>query len=221
MFEIESGYPRDLERLAAHISQPKFPLAFRQFLFTLDHPDETLPLAIDSCPQFEGDIKVYHSAVAHFYAPSDLCGAGGMYCEQIRSTPTFHGHSHHDTVFVVLDDSKPGMEGMEIGRVLLFFSFVYRRKSYPCALINWFVHDDEPDADTGMWPVQLECDGRGVPTVQVIPLETIARGAHLLPIYGHERVPDDFSYHDALDSFNSFFLNHYIDHHAHEFIASQ
>jgi hypothetical protein len=40
MFEIESGYPRDLEKLAAHISQPKFPLAFRQFLFALDHPDE-------------------------------------------------------------------------------------------------------------------------------------------------------------------------------------
>jgi hypothetical protein len=113
------------------------------------------------------------------------------------------------------------MKGMEIGWVLLFFSFVYRRKSYPCALINWFVHDDEPDADTGMWPVQLECDRRGVLTVQVIPLETISHGAHLLPIYGHERVPNDFSYHDALDSFNSFFLNYYIDHHAHKFIASQ
>jgi hypothetical protein len=72
-----------------------------------------------------------------------------------------------------------------------------------------------------MWTVQLECDRRGTPTVQVVQLETIARGAHLLPIYGQERVPDDFSYHDALDSFNSFFLNHFIDHHAHEFITSQ
>jgi len=47
-----------------------------------------------------------------------------------------------DTVFVVLDDSKPGMEGMEIGQVLLFFLFYYCRKPYSCALIKWFVHDE-------------------------------------------------------------------------------
>jgi hypothetical protein len=216
--KIESGYPRNLEKLAEHVSQPKLPLAFRQFLFILDHPDQPSPSAIDDCPQFQGEIKVYHSAVASFYTPSDCCGVGGICHEQIRSTPSFHGHPCHDTVFIVLDDTKPGME---IGRVLLFFSFSYRRKSYSCVLINWYVHDDEPDADTGMWTVQLECDRRGTPTVQVVQLETIARGAHLLPIYGKERVPDDFSYHDALDSFNSFFLNHFIDHHAHEFITSQ
>jgi hypothetical protein len=140
--------------------------------------------------------------------------------EQIRSTPFFHGHPRRDTAFVVLDDSKPGMEGMEVGRVLLFFSFHYRQKSHSCTLINWFVHDNECDPDTGMWTVQLECDQRGEPTVQVISLDTIARGAHLLPVYGSTRVPDDFSHHDALDSFNSFFVNHFIDHHTHEFIGS-
>ena len=113
------------------------------------------------------------------------------------------------------------MEGMEIGRVLLFISFYYRRKPYSCALINWFVHDDEPDADTGMWTVQLERDQKGEPTVQVILLKTIARGAHLLPVYGSTRVPDNFSHHDALDSFSSFFVNHFVDHHAHELITSQ
>lgn len=198
-----------------------FPLAFRQFLSMLDHPDRPPPSEIDACPQFEGNIKVYHSAIATFYAPSDLCGSGGMRRERIRSTPAFHCHPRCDTVFVVLDDSKPGMEGMEIGRVLLFFSFCYRRKTYSCALINWFIHDDEPDADTGMWTVQLERDQKGEPTVQVIPLETIARGAHLLPVYGSTRVPDGFSHHDALESFNSFFVNHFVDHHTHEFITSQ
>ena len=69
--------------------------------------------------------------------------------------PYFHGHPRHDTVFVVLDDFQLGMNGMEIGRVLLFFSFHYRGKHFSCALINWFVHDDEPDTDTGMWMVQL------------------------------------------------------------------
>ena len=53
------------------------------------------------------------------------------------------------------------MEGMEIGQVLLFFSFEYRRKNFSCALINWFIHTDERDPDTGMWIVEQElghCD---------------------------------------------------------------
>jgi hypothetical protein len=110
-------------------------------------------------------------------------------------------------MFVVVDDSKPGMEGMEIGWVLLFFLFDYHQKSHSCALINWFVHDNECDLDMGMWTVQLECDQKGEPSVQVIPLETIACGAHLLPVYGSTRLPDDFSHHDTLDSFYSFFIN--------------
>lgn len=138
--------------------------------------------------------------------------------ELIRSTPIHYGHQRRDTVFVVLDDSEPGMCGMEIGRVQLFFSFAYQQNSFSCALINWFLHNDEPDEDTGMWTVQLECD-RGIPTLQVIEIDAIARGAHLLPVYGSTRVPDDFSHHDALDSFNSFFVNHFVDHHTHEFIT--
>ena len=62
---------------------------------------------------------------------------------------------------MVLDESKKGMEGMEIGRVLLFFSFQYCRRNFSCTLINWFVHDDKPDHDTGMWTVQMERDRHG------------------------------------------------------------
>ena len=218
---VESSYPRDLVVLAVSIKQPTFPLALRQFLYMHENPDHELepPSTIEDCPQFHGEIKVYHSATAIFYAPSDLCGAGGMRRELIRSTPCFHGHPRRDTVFVVLDESHSGMRGLEVGRILLFFTFSYRRKHFSCALINWFVHHSEPDTDTGMWAVQLECDRRGIPTVQVIEVETIARAAHLLPIYGSERVPEDFSHHDALDSFRSYFVNHFVDHHAHEFVG--
>ena len=73
-------------------------------------------------------------------------------------------------MFVVLDESKRGMAGMEIGHVLLFFSFSYHRKLFSCALINWFVHDEEPDRNTGMWTVQLEHDRRGLPMVEVIDI---------------------------------------------------
>ena len=215
----EPRYPQNLHLLAEFINQPCLPLALRRFLFVHNHPEQQVPVELKELPLFEGQIKVYHSAIATFYAPSDLCGAGGLRHERIRSTPSFFGHDRRDTVFVVLDEAKSGMEGMEIGRVLLFFSFQYRRKSFSCALINWFIHDDEPDRDTGMWTVQLEHDRSGRPTVEVIDIDSIARGAHLLPVYGSSRVPDEFDYHDALDSFNSFFVNHFIDHHAHEFIT--
>lgn len=158
--------------------------------------------------------------VAVFYAPSDLCGAGGMKSECTQSTPCFQGYAHCNTVFVVLNDSLPGMKGMEIGCVLLFFSFHYHRKDYSCALINWFIHTDQLDNDTGMWMGESECDQNGHPMVQVITIDTIACAAHLLPIYGSSRVPDDFSHHEALDRYRSFFVNHFVDHHAHEFIMT-
>ncbi|KAN0132708.1 hypothetical protein V8E53_009379 [Lactarius tabidus] len=164
-------------------------------------------------------IKVYHSALATFYAPSDLSGSGGLWHEQIQSTPNFFGHPHHDTVFVVIDNSQLGMEGMEIGHILLFFSFEYRCKNFSCVLINWFVHADSRDSDTGMWTMRQEFDRCGEPTLEVIHLNSIARAAHLLPVYGQSHIPEDFNHHTALDSFNSFFVNHYVDHHAHEFIS--
>jgi hypothetical protein len=217
----EPAYPSQLHALATYINQPKFPLVFMQFLYKYGHSNEQIaPSTIEECSAFEGVIKVHHSAVATFYSPSDLSGSGGLRREQIRSTPNFFGHPRRDTVFVVTDDSQAGMEGMEIGRVLLFFSFEYRRKTFPCALINWFVHTDGRDPDTQMWTVKPEFDRRGEPTLEVIHLDSIARAAHLLPVYGQSRVPEDFDYHTALDSFNSFFVNHYIDHHAHEFIGT-
>jgi hypothetical protein len=87
-------------------------------------------------------------------------------------------------VFVILDEDKCGMDGMVIARVLLFFSFKYWWHDYSCAFVNWFVITDEnPDTDTGMWTVQLEHNELGeCPTFQVIDINSIAQGAHLLPI---------------------------------------
>ena len=217
----ESGYPSQLHPLAVHIKQPKFPLAFAQFLYKISHPTEQIaPSTLAECPAFDGTIKVYCSAMATFYAPSDLSGSGGRRSELIRSTPSFFGHPRRDTVFVVTDNSQPGMQGMEIGRVQLFFSFEYRRKSYSCALINWFVHGDERDPDTGMWVVTPELDRHGEATLEVIQVDCIARAAHLVPVYGNSRVPEDFDFHNALDSYRSYFVNHFVDHHAHEFIGT-
>ncbi|KAJ7898931.1 hypothetical protein B0H14DRAFT_2556982 [Mycena olivaceomarginata] len=74
--------------------------------------------------------------------------------------------------------------GLIIGRVLLFFSFVFVERVFECALVNWLVPvGDTPDPDTGMWVVELERQ-RGVPTVAIIPVDSIARAAHLIGVYG-------------------------------------
>ncbi|KAF8263399.1 hypothetical protein EI94DRAFT_1597543, partial [Lactarius quietus] len=126
-----------LDALVVHIKQPKFLLLFSQFLYKCCHPDvQTTPSTLKECPAFDGTIKIHHSTIATFYAPSNLSGSGSLQCKQIQSTPSFFGHPCHDSVFAVTDDSWPGMEGTEIRHIQLFFSFQYQCKDYSCALIN-------------------------------------------------------------------------------------
>ncbi|KAJ7759463.1 hypothetical protein B0H14DRAFT_2404091, partial [Mycena olivaceomarginata] len=143
---------------AAYIHQPRFLDLFRRFLYEELNgpPEDDGPLvAIDACPVFAGRITVHHSAIARFYAPSDLGGAGGMYRERIRSNPDWHGYARRDTVLV--DVAAPVMCGLVIARVQLFFSFIFRDQRYECALVNWLVPvGDVPDPDTGMWVVEVE-----------------------------------------------------------------
>ncbi|KAM6491500.1 hypothetical protein JOM56_013069 [Amanita muscaria] len=180
----EPRYPRNLEPLSKDITQPQFPLVLRRFLYSILHPDYDNVGPPVSLPSFNSPIRVYHSAVARFYAPSDLCGAGGMSRETIRANPRWHKTQRYDTVFVALDD-QPGMRGMVIARVLLFFSFQFRRRNFECALVNWFVQEhDEPHPDTRMWEVHPELEPDGSRVLNVIHIDTIIRGAHLLPVFG-------------------------------------
>ncbi|KAF8263398.1 hypothetical protein EI94DRAFT_1597502 [Lactarius quietus] len=57
--------------------------------------------------------------------------------------------------------------------------------------------------------------------MEVIHVDLIAQAAHLFPVYGNSWVPKDFDHHCALDAYNTFFVNHFVDHHAHEFIGGQ
>jgi hypothetical protein len=144
-----------------------------------------------------------------------------MYQERIHSATSWHDHLRHDTMFVALDDDLPGMKGMVIARVCIFFSFNYKKTNYSCTFVNWLVRDDdEPDLDTGMWTVSQEMHC-GKPTSQVINVKTIARAAHLLPVFGSEQVPptNEVQYYNSLDRYKSFFVNSFIDHHAHEFLT--
>ena len=119
MLPTARGYPSSLEALAAHIEQPRLPELLRRFLYNQQNPNadispEDIPL--NQCPVFHGRIAVYHSAVARFFAPSDLCGMGGMYQERIRSNPNWHGkYAQHDTIFVKRNTGQRRMLGMVIG----------------------------------------------------------------------------------------------------------
>ena len=67
--------------------------------------------------------------------------------------PSWRGHERwHDCALVITGDSQPGMMGMNIVRVLLFFSFDYNGVEYPCAIIEWFQMVGL-DNVTGLWVV--------------------------------------------------------------------
>lgn len=198
----------------------------RRFLFyqlnptTTTEPDQ---LTLADCPMiWESKVSVYHSATATFRAPSNPSGPGGMYRETIRSTPSWSKASipgpRRDCVFVDMGDSNSvGMKGLLVARVYLFFSFSYNGISYPCALVHWFSTSDEPDPDTRMWIVQPEFTCHGVRHMGVIHIDTVIRGAHLLPVFPSDApVYREIHYMNVLDVYTSFYANKFIDHHAFE-----
>jgi hypothetical protein len=90
----------------------------------------------DDLPEFDEVISVYTSAVATFYAPSNLSGIGGMHREHIRALSSWRGEGpRYNCIFVNTDPTQNGMRGLEVARVQSFFSFKFRNVSYPCALI--------------------------------------------------------------------------------------
>ncbi|KDQ60532.1 hypothetical protein JAAARDRAFT_126257 [Jaapia argillacea MUCL 33604] len=52
----------------------------------------------------------------------------------------------------------------------------------------------------------------------VIHVESIARGAHLIGLYGLTFLPEDFHFSYTLDAFQAFYVNKYGDHHLHQFV---
>lgn len=183
-------------------------------------PDE---LTLSACPLiWDSKVSVYHSATATFRAPSNPSGPGGMYREVIRSTPfwprgDFPG-PRRDCVFVDVGNSENvGMEGLLVARIYLFFRFSYGGINYPCALVHWYSMSDEPEPDTGLWVVQPETTHQGMRHASVIHVDSIVRGAHLLPRFPSDLpVYREINYMNALDIYASFYVNKFIDHHAFE-----
>jgi hypothetical protein len=174
---------------------------------------------LDQCPDFAGHaVYVYHSAVASYYAPSDISGVHGMHRQRIHAVPSWRrGRPRYDCVFMEKDANQAGFRGMHAARVFLFFSFTYRSVFYPCALVHWFSPIDiKPCEDTGLWIVQPDFLADGSPFKSIVHLDCIFRSAHLLGMAGKEFLPHDLSFDDSLDAFSAFYVNKYSDHQANE-----
>jgi len=208
--------------LADELNIPHFPSILRCYLHSQFHPaDPRNPdnIPLDKCPFYDGKIHVFNSACSTFFAPSDLSGIYGMRREYIRSCPMWRdGGPRLDCVFVVTDPQMPGMRGLDIARVLCFFSFKYLGTDYPCAVVHWFDRvGDGPDEATGMWIVRPGYRARNIRNIAVIHIDTIYRAAHLIPIYvTHNVDSQDIGPHNSYDVFHSFYVNKYADHHAFE-----
>ena len=204
---------------------PDFPHLLRRFLYDQIYPHAQVPssrVSIVACPVFEGKFSVFHNALATFRAPSDPSGPRGMRREYIRATATWRKrHSRYDCVFVNARPELPGMRGLEVARVFLFFSFVHRNTRYPCALVQWFsTIGDEPDDETGFWMVEPDVHQDGRPYLAIIHLDSIFRAAHLVPAFRTSNfVKRSLTMHDTLDEFKTFYVNRFVDHNAFE-IAS-
>ncbi|KAI0319057.1 hypothetical protein OF83DRAFT_1228665 [Amylostereum chailletii] len=214
--------PRPVDMLATTINIPHLQELIRRFLYDRQFPDsEISPVdaALASCPHFDRHVTVFPSAVAIFYAPSDLSGIGGMHCERIRSTASWrHGPARRDCVFLEKDPDVVGFRGLYAARVLLFFQFTSDGVDYPCALVSWFSPISEtPCPDTGMWIVEPDLDRDGDRELSVIHIDCILRGAHLIGVSaGAEFLPRSLSHTDSLDVFRAFYVNKYADYHSHE-----
>jgi hypothetical protein len=213
-------HTRNVASIAADIQQPRFPILIRRFLYDQLYPDNILSssdVPLNECPSFTGRIRVHNSAIATFHAPCDLSGIGGMRREYIRATSLWYkASSRYDCAFLNHDPDLSGVCGMDIVRILLFFSFNFNSKTYSCALVHWFsVLGDEPDEDTGMWVVEPEVDADGSPVISVIHVDCIIRAAHLLGIFGTNTfIPKALQFSQSLDSFKKFYVNKFIDHNA-------
>jgi hypothetical protein len=137
--------------------------------------------------------------------------------ERIRATLSWqNGPPRYDCMFVSKDPSLAGLRGLHVVRAMLLFSFKHRNILYPCALVQWFLPaGDEPDETTGMYVFEPELDENGARTMSVIHMDSVLRGAHLIPCYGDDFLPSSFRFTDSLDAFRGFYVNKFIDHNAH------
>ena len=169
----------------------------------------------DLHPRITGRVHVFNSAIATFYAPSDISSVTSMRREHIRASPSWRkGQARYDTVLVNSNPKVEGVRGFEVARVFLFFSFWHENREYPCTLIQWYEHvGSKPDGDTGLWMVKPDTDDAGNPHLAIIHLDSIYRAVHLLLAHQNSTfVKRTITMHSSLDIWSRATACHLFDH---------
>ena len=120
-FSIAPRRLRTLSEMGEDIGHPELPDLVAIFLFHQRNPTMDLP-DISRCPRVTDRGYSFNSAIATFYAPSDLSGPNGMHKQRIHATSSWrNGPPHYHCVFVENDYTLPGFQGLYVAQVLLFF----------------------------------------------------------------------------------------------------
>ncbi|KAG2118670.1 uncharacterized protein F5147DRAFT_742178 [Suillus discolor] len=193
----EHNYPDHLPELGDHIGYPQLVELVQHFLYDQRNPNALISgsnVDLSLCPEFHGKVQVFHLAVACFWAPSDLCGVGGMHRERICATPSWrNGPARHDCIFLENNPTLPGFQGLYVAQVV----------------------GDSPCPRTHMWIVAPEFDDDSR-LISIVHLDSIMRPADLIPVYGPQNIDRDLLHTDSLSAFASFYVNKYSDYHAFE-----
>ncbi|TFK90691.1 hypothetical protein K466DRAFT_484334 [Polyporus arcularius HHB13444] len=204
--------------LSVRLDLPELQTELTRFLHSRLFPDGDIEADadLDEFPHVSQrrKVAVYSSASVVFHAPSEECGPRGMHREIIRCNPKWYGWiPRFDTVLVTTNLDLWGMPRFRIARIRQFLSISHEGINHEGALVEWFfTQGQHPDGVTGMWIVCPEMvDGQRAKSI--IPLGSIARACHLLPVHGQHRLPPWFHH---LDAFDAYYVNHYVDYHAHE-----
>ncbi|KAF8808348.1 hypothetical protein BYT27DRAFT_7222939 [Phlegmacium glaucopus] len=182
-----------LHTAVKNLELTSFPIMVWKFLYNQLYPDSTIPLEDvleDSYPQITGKIFVFNSAIATFYAPSDISGATSSWRR---------GAPRYDCVLINSHPNIDGAGGFEIACIFLFFSFKRNCVVYHCALVQWFSFVGvEPNEETGLWKVEPDLRDSGEPHFAIIHIDTTT------------------TMHSSSDTYNIFYVNKFADHHAFE-----
>jgi len=109
-----------------------------------------------------------------------------------------------------------GFAGLHVACVKVFLTFSIDGTTYPCALVEWFSNGFALCEETGLWHVYPDHDRQGQWLTLLVHLDVILCGAHLVGVPGPHLLPRTFTYSDSLNAFHLFYVNKYIDYHAHE-----
>ncbi|THH16281.1 hypothetical protein EUX98_g9327 [Antrodiella citrinella] len=114
---VHGYYPKQIDQLADFVKVPELPHLTARFIYQQVNEDAEETEDIPSYYYLNHRVQVFASAVATFYAPSDLSGIGGMRRERIRAAHTWRsGPPRYDCVFAEVAPDVEGFRGLSAAR---------------------------------------------------------------------------------------------------------